>query len=71
MRVCAGLDPASPLFDGKVNHVVDYNSGDFVDIIHTNALAQGKLVPTGHVDFYVNGGSVQPGCYDQKNECKI
>lgn len=67
----SGLDPASPLFDGKINHKVTENSGDFVDIIHTNALGKGKLEPTGHIDFYLNGGTLQPGCLTSNNGCKI
>ena len=47
-------------------------SAAFVDVIHTNAALQpgavwiiprlGDLHPLGHMDFYPNGGSSQPGC---------
>jgi len=63
-----GLDPAWPGFtltntDGRL----DASDAAFVDIIHTNSgtLLQGALSfidPIGHVDFYPNGGSSQPGC---------
>ena len=43
---------------------------DFVDVIHTSArpfiplLGFGMLKPIGHLDFYINGGAVQPFCLD-------
>ncbi|XP_049526829.1 phospholipase A1-like isoform X2 [Dermacentor silvarum] len=61
-----GLDPAGPLFDIS-NVALSKNDANFVDIIHTNAgylysLKLGIKGPIGHVDFYPNGGSYQPGC---------
>lgn len=62
-----GLDPASVYFEGKIGHL-SKNDALFVDVIHTSAghsLARLKLgfaKPLGHVDFYPNGGSWQPGC---------
>lgn len=41
---------------------LDDTDAHFVDIIHTGAGILGQWGPTGHVDFYVNGGSSQPGC---------
>ena len=36
---------------------------DLVDVIHTNGLAGlGLFKPCGHIDFYPNGGTNQPGC---------
>ena len=62
-----GLDPARPLFeftDKKVK--LDPSDAKFVDIIHTsgsvNQNGLGLLEPSGHVDFYPNGGFDQPGC---------
>lgn len=62
----AGLDPAYPGFsidntDGRL----DVTDAQFVDIIHTNSdsLLNGGLSFTtsiGHVDFWPNGGIVQP-----------
>lgn len=64
------LDPAFPLLD-TFGVSVNSSAADFVDVIHTSAgndvhdVLRGKLGvarPLGHVDFYMNGGSEQPGC---------
>ncbi|XP_031841941.2 uncharacterized protein LOC116431104 [Nomia melanderi] len=60
-----GLDPAMPLFvtvdkDAKL----DASDAEFVDVFHTNAFIQGKIEMSGHVDFYMNGGINQPGCWE-------
>ncbi|XP_032294376.1 phospholipase A1 member A isoform X2 [Drosophila virilis] len=58
-----GLDPAMPLFiTAGPDDKLDPSDADFVDVIHTNALVQGKLERCGHADFYMNGGISQPGC---------
>lgn len=58
-----GLDPAMPLFvTSGLDDKLDPSDADFVDVIHTNALVQGKLERCGHADFYMNGGIYQPGC---------
>lgn len=41
---------------------LDPSDAEYVDVIHTNAMVQGKLERCGHADFYINGGVVQPGC---------
>lgn len=33
-----------------------------MDVIHTGAGILGQWSPSGHADFYVNGGTSQPGC---------
>uniref|UniRef100_A0A336M620 CSON012680 protein n=1 Tax=Culicoides sonorensis TaxID=179676 RepID=A0A336M620_CULSO len=59
----SGLDPAMPLFiTSNLDEKLDASDAEFVDVIHTNALVQGKLEQCGHVDFYMNGGILQPGC---------
>ncbi|CAH0407810.1 unnamed protein product [Chilo suppressalis] len=63
-----GLDPAAPYFSKTVTMVrLDRSDAKYVDIIHTNAMplymsGLGISEPIGHVDFYPNGGSIQPGC---------
>lgn len=42
---------------------MDESDASFVDVIHSNALVQGKIERCGHVDFYMNGGIIQPGCF--------
>lgn len=41
---------------------LDHTDALFVDILHTGAGILGQWGPNGHADFYVNGGSSQPGC---------
>lgn len=61
---CKGLDPALPLFiTASTRDKLDESDADFVDVIHSNALVQGKVERCGHVDFYMNGGIIQPGCF--------
>ncbi|XP_049940349.1 phospholipase A1 member A-like [Schistocerca serialis cubense] len=58
-----GLDPALPLFvTANRDHKLDASDALLVDVLHTNALVQGKLERCGHADFYLNGGVDQPGC---------
>lgn len=63
-----GLDPAEPLFTDTEPLVrLDRSDAHFVDVVHTDAttLAMGGLgmrAAIGHVDFYPNGGSNNPGC---------
>ncbi|KAH6942412.1 hypothetical protein HPB50_004651 [Hyalomma asiaticum] len=62
------LDPAGPLFQGT-NVSVSRGDADFVDVIHTNMgrldeLQFGLAASVGDVDFFPNGGSLQPGCRD-------
>ncbi|XP_046960900.1 pancreatic lipase-related protein 2 [Vanessa cardui] len=63
-----GLDPAAPYFSNTVTLVrLDRSDASYVDIIHSNAMPLyfsgfGISEPIGHVDFYPNGGSIQPGC---------
>ena len=45
---------------------LDPSDAVYVDVIHTNAMVQGKLERCGHADFYMNGGIMQPGCPKDK-----
>ncbi|XP_050441501.1 pancreatic lipase-related protein 2-like [Adelges cooleyi] len=66
-----GLDPALPLFySWNRNRQLSKADADFVDVVHTNALVEGQLKPSGHVDFYVNGGTSQPACVNASNPIK-
>ncbi|XP_028129788.1 endothelial lipase-like [Diabrotica virgifera virgifera] len=59
-----GLDPTSILLTAFQSfNPISKSSGQFVQIIHTNALFYGNFVATGHADYYINGGWVQiPEC---------
>lgn len=58
-----GLDPTIFFYAG-FNNSRDLDSTDahFVDVLHTGAGILGQWHSTGHADFYVNGGTNQPGC---------
>jgi len=67
-----GLDPTGMLFDKGDDRTVGLNptSGEFVDVIHTDGKGMmwhvGLLNPLGHMDFYPNKGSYQPGCMTRR-----
>jgi len=63
-----GLDPAMPFFiTVNKDEKLDASDAEFVDVLHTNAFIQGKIEPSGHIDFYMNGGVNQPGCWEHGN----
>jgi len=63
-----GLDPAGPSFeDYSPEARLNSTDAEFVEIYHTDgrgakAIDQGTWKPIGDVDFYVNGGKLQPMC---------
>ncbi|KAI4461598.1 lipase [Holotrichia oblita] len=63
-----GMDPAEPHFAKNKPPVrLDRSAAVYVDVIHTDAsgftsAGFGIIESIGHVDFYPNGGSRQPGC---------
>ncbi|XP_058446333.1 pancreatic lipase-related protein 2-like [Malaya genurostris] len=66
LRRITGLDPAKPMFITAQNEFkLDQSDAEFVQVIHTDVFARGILQPSGHADFYVNGGVLQPGCSSQ------
>lgn len=65
----SGLDPAGPYFENTPAEVrLDKADALYVDNIHTMAykfasvFSVGTMQALGHVDFYPNGGTSQPGC---------
>ncbi|CAG0879030.1 unnamed protein product [Darwinula stevensoni] len=62
-----GLDPTL-LFNFDCDDCIGgmkKEDAEFIDVIHTNIWAIGLSDPVGHVDFFPNGGLVQPGCTDE------
>ncbi|NXC39656.1 LIPH Lipase, partial [Penelope pileata] len=58
-----GLDPAGPLYRGKPpSERLDPTDAQFVDVIHSDTDGLGYADTLGHIDFYPNGGTDQPGC---------
>lgn len=58
-----GLDPAGPLFTVRnTDERLDPTDAKFVHVIHTNGGLLGFKQPSGHADYYPNGGSSQAGC---------
>ncbi|EZA53331.1 Exosome component [Ooceraea biroi] len=63
-----GLDPAQPCFKrAEASAHLHKTDAPFVDVIHTNGrllrrLGLGLPDAIGHIDFYPNGGEMQPGC---------
>ncbi|KAJ7383384.1 hypothetical protein OS493_028466 [Desmophyllum pertusum] len=58
-----GLDPASLFFTNRDATIrLDPGDAEYVDVIHTDAGGFGTSQKVGHIDFFPNGGSLQPGC---------
>ncbi|XP_063548452.1 pancreatic lipase-related protein 2-like [Cydia strobilella] len=66
-----GLDPAKPLFSlSNKDARLDKHDARHVEVIHTCGDYLGFSDPLGHIDFYPNGGTRQPGCgYDYRGLC--
>ncbi|XP_063825823.1 pancreatic lipase-related protein 2-like [Ostrinia nubilalis] len=56
-----GLDPAGYRWHNNANRLQP-NAGRYVEAIHTEGAVLGINDPSGHADFYPNGGRRQPGC---------
>nr|XP_023026559.1 pancreatic triacylglycerol lipase-like [Leptinotarsa decemlineata] len=66
------LDPARPGYrDTQNEHKLDRGDASVVDVIHTYARILSLAEPVGHVDFYPNGGIIQPGCPDINDIWKV
>ncbi|XP_022821904.1 pancreatic lipase-related protein 2-like [Spodoptera litura] len=58
-----GLDPAGYRWHNNANRLAAGN-GRYVEAIHTDGHGLGIMNPSGHADFYPNGGkNFQPGCW--------
>lgn len=58
-----GLDPTIFVYAGSNNsRDLDPSDAHFVDILHSSAGILGQWHNGGHADFYINGGTSQPGC---------
>ncbi|KAF7276315.1 hypothetical protein GWI33_010561 [Rhynchophorus ferrugineus] len=61
--VIIGLDPAGPLFlEALPGSRLNATDAQYVQAIHTNAKMFGVDYNLADDDFWVNDGSVQPGC---------
>lgn len=65
INTIVGLDPAGPLFN--LNNPQDRLAKDdavYVEALHTNGGSFGSGIgqPIANIDFFANGGSLQPGC---------
>lgn len=57
-----GLDPAGPFFENETSTRLQKTDAKFVQVIHTSSGKNGLGTPSGHADYYPNGGAKQPGC---------
>ena len=66
-----GLDPASVHFiTDRTDLRLDESDALYVDVIHSNAGVLGTTIPSGHTDFWPNGGILQPGCQEPGKQLK-
>nr|XP_017106170.2 pancreatic lipase-related protein 3 [Drosophila bipectinata] len=53
------LDPTS---GESLQHVLSPSDAEFVEVVHTDSGGEGTWETLGHVDYFPNGGTSQPGC---------
>ena len=60
-----GLDPSGSQWESNSNRL-RRTDANYVEVIHTDGSGisnNGIGISLGHIDFYANGGSSQPGCF--------
>ncbi|XP_002021657.2 lipase member H-A [Drosophila persimilis] len=59
-----GLDPARPLIERKKSNTfrLSLDDASVIQVLHTNAGFLGQEDNTGHLNYCVNGGRIQPYC---------
>jgi len=59
-----GLDPARPLIERNKSNTfrLTIDDASVIQVIHTNAGFLGQEDNTGHLNYCVNGGRIQPFC---------
>ncbi|KAL1117789.1 hypothetical protein AAG570_004104, partial [Ranatra chinensis] len=67
MHRIIGLDPARPLIRNQAKGRLDAGDAEVVQVIHTSSTF-GDPRRSGHIDFCVNGGRIQPFCANTTNE---
>ncbi|XP_060863486.1 inactive pancreatic lipase-related protein 1-like isoform X2 [Metopolophium dirhodum] len=64
-----GLDPAKPMYEKSgPDDRLDMTDANYVDVMHTNAGQNGLNKSIGHMDYYPNGGTKQPGCVERSDK---
>ncbi|XP_033150122.1 phospholipase A1 [Drosophila busckii] len=64
VSIIRALDPALPFFRyAQEKERLTKDDADYVEVLHTSVGSYGFDRPLGHVDFYANWGSKQPGCF--------
>lgn len=65
INTIVGLDPAGSMFSmNQPQERLARDDAVYVEVLHTNggSLGLGFGQPIGNIDFFPNGGSIQPGC---------
>lgn len=65
-----GLDPAKPLIPNVLKSRLDAGDADQVQVLHTSS-SYGDSKKIGHIDFYFNGGRIQPYCVNVTSKFNI
>ncbi|XP_076272392.1 pancreatic triacylglycerol lipase-like [Rhynchophorus ferrugineus] len=70
LGVIVGLDPAGPLFfESDTSGRLNVGDAQYVEAIHTDGSLFGVNYDVGNIDFWPNGGYVQPDCIVLLSTC--